>query len=58
MRMPEADAVIGAAAAEDRVFFKSPHAGHGLARIEYAGMGALNRVGVFPRECGNAAHVL
>ena len=58
----EIDAVIGAAAAEDRIFFEGSHAGHGFARVEHAGMGAPFRVlygiGVFPRERGNAAHVL
>ena len=41
----EIDAVIGAAAAKDGVFFKSAHAWHGLARVEHPGVGALNRVG-------------
>ena len=54
----EIDAVIGAAAAEHRVFLEGPHAGHGFARIEHAGVGALNRVGVFARERGDAAEVL
>ncbi len=54
----EIDAMIGAAAAEDRVFFKGSHAGHGFARVEHARMGALNRVGIFARERGDAAQVL
>ena len=54
----EIDAVIGASAAEDRVFFKGAHAGDGFARVEHAGVRALNRVGKLARERGDAAEVL
>ena len=54
----EIDAVIGAAAAKHRVFLQRAHAGHGLARVEHAGVRALNRVGIFARERGDAAQVL
>jgi hypothetical protein len=54
----EIDAVIGAAAAKDGVFLKGAQAGDGLARVEDAGVRALNGVGELARERGDAADVL
>ena len=54
----EIDAMIGSAAAEDGVFFEGAQAGDGLARVEDAGVGALDGVSVFARERGDAAEVL
>ena len=54
----EIDAVIGAAAAEHRVFLEGAHAGDGLARVENASAGALDRISVSTRERGDTAEML
>ena len=54
----QVEAVIGAAAAEHGVFFERAQAGNCLARVEDAGVRALDRVDIFTRERGDAAEVL
>jgi hypothetical protein len=54
----QVDAVIGAAAAEDRILFQGSQSGNGLAGIQNARVRSLDRVYVSARQGGDAAEVL
>ena len=54
----EADAVVGAAAVEDGLFFEESEAGGGFAGVEDAGLGAGDEFDVGGGEGGDAAEAL